>query len=97
MNYKRQKPKKQARYTYYADNRIDNGGRKKDLEDEWPSVPAKYPSWYCKRRKGKHEFLLMKEEEFWILPGKWQTFRCSGCGKKKIKHLRSPTAERLEA
>lgn len=95
MNYKRHKPKKQVRFTYYADSRIGNGGRKKDLEGEWRSIPAKYPSWYCKRRKGTHEFLLVKEEEFWILHGKWQTFRCSSCGKKKLKHLHPPAAEQL--
>jgi len=95
MNYKRNKPRTYIRCAYCTDNRIGNSGRAKDLEDEWKSVPAKHPSWYCKRRKGKHEFILVKEEEFWILPGKWQTFRCSSCGKKKLKHLHSSTTERL--
>lgn len=95
MNYKRQKPRKQARYTYYDNDRIGNSGRKKDLEDEWPSIPAKYPSWYCKKRKEKHEFLFVGEEEFSILPGRLQTFQCSSCGKKKIKLIDSNTIGQL--
>ncbi len=87
MNFKRHKPRTKVRYTYCTDNRIGNSGRTKDLADDWKSIPAKYPSWYCKRRKGKHVFVLIKEEAFWIIPGIWQTFKCSSCGKKKLKHL----------
>lgn len=97
MNYKRYIPRKQVRCTYCTDNRIGNSGRTKDLEDEWQSVPAKHPLWYCKKGKGKHEFLLVKEEDSWIFPGKWQTFRCSICGKKKLKHLHSSAIEQLVA
>lgn len=95
MNHKRHKPRKQVRCTYCTENRIGNSGRTKDLKDEWRSVPARHPSWYCKKGKGKHEFLLIKEEDSWIFPGKWQTFRCSSCGKKKLKHLHSPTIVQL--
>ncbi|OGH40283.1 MAG: hypothetical protein A3B41_04565 [Candidatus Levybacteria bacterium RIFCSPLOWO2_01_FULL_37_26] len=95
MNYKRNKSRTHVRCYYCTDNRVGINGRTKDLEEEWKSVPAKHPSWYCKRRKGKHEFILVKEEEFGILPGIWQTFRCSSCGKKKLNHLDSPTTERL--
>lgn len=87
MNYKRYKPRMQVRCNYCTDNRIGNSGRIKDLEDEWQSVPAKYPAWYCKKKRGKHTFVFAKEEAFWILPGMWQTFMCSSCGKKKLKHL----------
>lgn len=88
MNFKRHKPRTKVHCAY---NYIGNSKRAKDLAGDWKSVPAKYPSWYCKRRKGKHVFVLMKEEAFWIIPGIWQTFKCSSCGKKKLKHLHALT------
>ena len=87
MNYKRHKPRTQVRCAYCTDNRIGNSGRTKDLENEWRSIPAKQPSWYCKKRKGKHEFMLVKEEKSIIMPGIFQTYQCSSCGRKKFKHI----------
>ncbi len=80
MNYKRQKPKLPDKNKHKKETPVS--------EDNWRSVPAKYPLWYCKKRKGKHEFILKKEEKFWILPGIWQTFICSSCGKKRIVHTK---------
>ncbi len=96
MNYKHHKPRKQITCSYYTSNRIGYSERTKDLEEEWPSVPAKYPSWYCKKRKGKHEFLFVKEDGSLIFPGKFQTFRCISCGKNRIKPLRSPLLKLLD-
>ena len=87
MNYKRHKPRTQVKCTYCTDNRIGNSGRIKNLEDEWRPVPAKYPVWYCKKLKGKHDFVLKKVEEFWVIPGIYHTLICRSCGKKKIKQV----------
>ena len=90
MNYKRQKPKDKKSTTEW--------GTPKEYQHafEHPAIgmPAKKPSWYCKKLKGKHDFKYNSTSQYsWDKDHATINYICSGCGKNKCKSVKIDSAE----
>jgi hypothetical protein len=80
-NFKRGKPKEKKTIEY---------GTPKELQKKSHSSgsnPAKKPSWYCKKLKGKHDFIRTGAEpvKFMNSDKVFVYLKCRGCFKQKIE------------
>ena len=45
---------------------------------------------YCKNLKGEHDYVYQEVTEYSFFPGHIKTYKCSDCGKGKLKFNKGP-------
>ena len=69
----------------YVRNKINNFLDNDEVDTFKTKAKKKYP---CKRLKGEHDFVFVREWGLHCFDWKYKDFKCSACGKEKAERVK---------